>query len=107
MRSRRTGQASGRPLKRGVRHRVAMKPSQAFGVVVRVVGLLACLVSLFYVVSVIVVLVDPHYRPSLSPSWHYLIAGAIWLFIGWLLLRKADRVVAFAYRHRNSDAPDA
>lgn len=82
-----------------------MGPSQAFGVVVRVIGLLASLVSLFYAVSVLVVLVDPHYRPNLSPWWHYLIAAVIWFVVGWLLLRRADRVVGFAYRRSHSDAP--
>jgi hypothetical protein len=81
-----------------------MRPSQVFGVVVRVLGLLAFLVSLFYAVSMVVVLVDPHYRPNLSPWWHYVIAGVTWLVVAWLLLRRADRVVAFAYRRSKSDA---
>jgi hypothetical protein len=41
-----------------------MKPSQAFGVAVRVVGLVAWLGSLLYVLSAITVLLFPNYRPD-------------------------------------------
>jgi hypothetical protein len=83
-----------------------MKPSQAFGVAVRVVGLVAWLGSLLYVLSAITVLLFPNYRPDASPWSHYFMAAVIWFLVGWFLLRRADRLVAFAYRLRGSDATD-
>jgi hypothetical protein len=50
-----------------------MKPKEAFGVAVRVVGLLIILVSVLYFVSAIIVFIDPTYRPNLAPAWHYFI----------------------------------
>jgi hypothetical protein len=83
-----------------------MKPSQAFGVVVRVFGLLAWVASLVYVLSAVTVFVAPNYRSDAAPWAHYLFSAAIWFVIGWFLLRRAKRVVAFAYRLSASDATD-
>jgi hypothetical protein len=84
-----------------------MKPPQAFGVAVRVVGLLGWLVAFFYLVSTLVVIVAPDYRAGVRPWWQYALAALIFFLLGWFLLRRADRVVAFAYRISNSDASDA
>jgi len=83
-----------------------MKPSQAFGVVVRVFGLLAWLASLAYVGSVFALLAAPSCSPSASPWSHYLIAAVLWFVVGWFLLRRAHRMVAFAYGPGSTDAPD-
>ena len=83
-----------------------MKPSQAFGVVVRVIGLLGWVTSFFYLVSAVLALVSPNYRPGMFPWWHYLITAVIFFPLGWVLLRQAERFVAFAYRSRGSDAAD-
>jgi hypothetical protein len=83
-----------------------MKPSQAFGVAVRIFGLLTWLASLAYAASAITVLLSPHYRPDVSPWSHYLMAAAIWFFTGWFLLRRADRIVAFAYHPSSSDGSE-
>jgi hypothetical protein len=84
-----------------------MKPSQAFGVVVRVVGLLGWVAAFFYLMSAIVVLLAPSYRPVPAYAWwHYLLTSVVCFLAGWFLLRRADRVVAFAYRINNSDASD-
>jgi len=83
-----------------------MKPSQAFGVVVRSFGLLAWVASLAYVTSTITVLISPNYRPDAAPWLHYLASAAFWVLVGWLLIRKADRIVAFAYRISRSDVSD-
>jgi hypothetical protein len=40
------------------------------------------------------------------PWWHYLITAVIFFPLGWVLLRQAERFVAFAYRSRGSDAAD-
>ena len=90
-----------------VRRRINMKPSQAFGVVVRVIGFLGWLGAFFYLLSAVVVLAAPSYRPGVRPWWQYLVSAAILFLLGWFLMRKADRVVAFAYRSSSSDVPDA
>jgi hypothetical protein len=83
-----------------------MKPSQAFGIVVRALGLLGWVGSFFYLVSTVVAFVSPNYRPGIYPWWHYFVSGAVLFSVGWVLLRGADRFVAFAYPSRGSDAPD-
>ena len=85
---------------------ISMKPSQAFGVVVRVLGLLAWLATVAYVGSLLAVLIFPCCSPSAAPWSHYLVAAVIWFLVGWFLLRRADRIVAFAYRLGGSDATD-
>ena len=84
-----------------------MKPSQAFGVVVRVIGLLGWVAAFFYLVSAAAVFFAPNYRPNVYLWWHYLVSGAVLFLVGWFLLRSADRLVAFAYHSGSSDAPDA
>jgi len=79
------------------RHRRAMKAAQAFGVAVRIVGLLLCLAALFYIASGVLVWLLPNYRPNLSPPWHYLISGLFLLLVGWFFLRRADHIVSIAY----------
>jgi len=83
-----------------------MKPSQAFGVVVRTVGLLAWIGSFFYLMSTVVFFFSPNYRPNAYPWWQYLLSAAVWFLVGWVLMRSAHRLVAFAYRLRGSDASD-
>jgi hypothetical protein len=65
---------------------------------VRVVGLLLWVVCLFYLISAGVVWVSPTFKPNLSPPWHYLLSSGVTFLTGWYLLRRADTVVAFAYR---------
>jgi hypothetical protein len=87
-----------------------MKPSQAFGVVVRAIGLLGWVAAFFYLISALVVLFVPNYRPGTYPWWHYLLSSGVLFLVGWFLLRSAERLVAFAYRSGRSDtsgAPDA
>ncbi len=107
VRPRRSSGVVARPLNFTVRRRINMKPSQAFGVVVRVFGLLGWLSAFFYLLSAVVVLAAPNYRPGVRPWWHYLVSAAIPFLVGWFLMRRAERVVPFAYRTSSSDAPDA
>jgi len=84
-----------------------MSPAQAFGVAVRVVGLVVCAASLLYFISAVIVVLNPGYRANLSPPWHYALSGIVSLTIGWFLLRRADRVVAFAYPEHKRQHSDA
>jgi hypothetical protein len=84
-----------------------MKPSQVFGLIVRVIGLLGWLAAFFYLLSAIISFVAPDYRSGIRPWWQYAVSAAICFLVGLCFLRGADRIVSFAYRSRNSDAPDA
>jgi hypothetical protein len=85
-----------------------MKPKQAFGLAVRVIGLMVILVAVLYFVSAFVVLIDPTCRPNLSPSWQYFAAGVGNFLIGLYLLRGASHVVNFAYPDEDSESkPDS
>jgi hypothetical protein len=84
-----------------------MKPSQAFGVGVRIIGLLLWLAAFFYLLSAVVVAVAPAYSSGARPWWQYIVSSAIMFLVGWFPLRRADWIAAFAYRSTSSDAPDA
>jgi hypothetical protein len=84
-----------------------MKPSQAFGVVVRILGLLGWVAAFFYLLSAFIAWVAPDYRAGIRPWWQYAVSAAILFLVGWFLLRRADRLVVFAYPISNSDASDA
>jgi len=83
-----------------------MQPSQVFGVVVRFFGLLTWLASVAYVGSALTVILTPDYRPDARPWTHYLMAAVLWFVVGWFLLRRAERLVAFTYRAGSSNATD-
>ena len=74
-----------------------MTSKNAFGVAVRIVGLLVVLAAILYFLSGIVLLINPQFRPNVGPSWHYFLDGAIGLLIGLYLLRGAPNVILFAY----------
>jgi uncharacterized membrane protein YhdT len=85
-----------------------MKPRHAFGLAVRIVGLIVVLISVLYFVSTVIVCIDPTYRPNLSSAWHYFIDAVITLLIGLYFLRGAPHVIRFAYRDEDlNDKPDA
>jgi hypothetical protein len=83
-----------------------VRPSQAFGVVVRTFGLVGWIAAFFYVMSAIVAFLAPDYRAGVSPWWHYALSAAVLILVGWLLLKKAEWFVAFAYRTTSADASD-
>jgi hypothetical protein len=74
-----------------------MRPDQAFGVAVRIFGLTGWIVALFYSISAAIAIIDPHYSANTAPASHYLLAAAIPLVTGWVLLRYARRIVGFTY----------
>ena len=74
-----------------------MKPRHAFGVAVRVVGLLTTLVGVYFLVCGLVILVDPNYSSKVSPAWHYVLFGVIDFAIGLFLIRGVRHIVRFAY----------
>jgi hypothetical protein len=83
-----------------------MKPSQAFGVVVRTFGLVGWIAAFFYAISAIVAFLAPDYRAGIRPWWQYVVSAVVLFLVGWVLLRRAERLVVFAYRTKNSDASD-
>ena len=83
-----------------------MKPKEAFGVAVRIVGLLVALASLAYLISAAILAINPHYRPDARPAIQYLISGLVLLVCGLYLLSGASHIVRFAYREKTSlDVP--
>jgi drug/metabolite transporter (DMT)-like permease len=84
-----------------------MKPSQAFGVAVRVFGLVGWIAAFFYFLSAVIVLIAPNYRPDIHPWWQYLVTAVVLFAIGWFLFRRANSIAAFAYRSSDSDASDS
>ena len=79
-----------------------MTPSQAFGVVIRSLGMIGWLAATFYAVSAILAMIWPDYRAGIAPWWHYAVAAAEFFIIGSVLLIKADSFVTLAYRTRHS-----
>jgi hypothetical protein len=82
---------------------VNVKPRQAFGVTVRIIGLIVVLVAILYFISGFILLVDPNFRPNVSPAWHYFVDGVVAIVIGLYLLRGAPHIVRFAYPDEDSD----
>jgi hypothetical protein len=80
-----------------------MKPKQAFGVAVRVVGLLTALVGIYFLVCGLVILADPNYSARVSPAWHYILFGLVDLLLGLFLIRGVRHVVRFAYPRDDLD----
>jgi uncharacterized membrane protein HdeD (DUF308 family) len=81
-----------------------MKPKQAFGVGVRLVGLIVALVGIYFLVCGLVIFADPTYSTKVSPAWHYLLFGIVDLVIGLALIRGVQEVVRFAYPDDDSDS---
>jgi hypothetical protein len=63
--------------------------------------------SFFYLLSTVVVLIAPDHRAGLRPWWHYLVSAVVLFLVGWFLLRRADSIAVFAYRSGSSDASDS
>ena len=89
-----------------------MKPRDIFGVAVRIVGLIAILVGLYYLVTGAFLLFAADGRFSTFGAIIWLVpAGGIALcLVGIYLLRGAAAVIRFAYPHDDSDdkqKPDA
>ena len=81
-----------------------MSAKELFGVVLRLIGLVLCLLSLWYFIYVPVVLFGPEV-PGGPPFYQYLISGMICLVIGLYFLRGAPHVARFSYPepHKKSD----
>jgi hypothetical protein len=82
-----------------------MKPAEAFGVSIRIIGLLACLAAILYLISGAIVSTSPSCKANVSPAWQYFSVGVVALLIGVYFLRGAPRLVRFAYRDDTSAGP--
>ena len=81
-----------------------MKPKQAFGVGVRLVGLIVGLVGIYFLVCGLVLDIDPEYSSKLAPAWHYFLFGIVDLVLGLVLIRGVRGFVRFAYPDDDSDS---
>jgi hypothetical protein len=84
-----------------------MKPSQPFRIAIRLIGLLGWLVGFFYLVSASIARLVPKFRAGMRPWWQYAVAALFFFLLEWLLLRRLDRVVAFADPIRSADTAEA
>ncbi len=74
-----------------------MKPRQAFGVAVRILGLMIALLGGYFLVCGVVLVFDPEYGLKPAPAAHYFILGMVDLLAGYGLMRGARRLVRLAY----------
>src|SRR5665213_1542427 len=81
----------------------AMKPIEGFGIAVRIIGMILLILAALYIASGTVVLIDPKFKPNVSPAWHYFLVGIIGILISLYLLRGAPHIVRFAYPEEDSD----
>jgi hypothetical protein len=84
-----------------------MKPKQAFGVAVRVVGLIVTLVGAYFILCGSVLIIDPEYSAKLAPAWHYFQFGIADTAAGLLLIRGVRFIVRFAFPDKDSDTGDS
>jgi hypothetical protein len=80
-----------------------MKPKHAFGVAVRVVGLLVALYGAYYLACGLILTVDPGYSDKLAPASHYFVFGVLDFLTGGILIRQARRLVGLAYPDDSDD----
>jgi hypothetical protein len=78
-----------------------MKPSQAFGVAVRIVGLLVIIMAVDNVISGLIVRNEPIMHQGASPDWEYFFEASVHFVIGLYLLRWAPGPVRYAYRNED------
>jgi hypothetical protein len=81
-----------------------MKPRDCFGVVVRTVGLLLVLFSLFYFYGAVAATVSPALGRGGTPVY-YIGIGVVMMSVGLYLLRGAPHLLRFAYG-KDQDAQD-
>jgi hypothetical protein len=75
-----------------------MKPAQAFGVSVRIIGLLGCFAAILYLMSGVMLSFGPTCRvQSGYPAWQYFVVGTFVLVISIYFLRGARMIMRFAY----------
>jgi hypothetical protein len=82
-----------------------MKPGQVFGIIIRTVGLLLFILSWLYVLSGVIVILIPDFKPNLQPSSHYFLSAAAWMVISLYLIRGAPHIVRFAYPDDSNNKP--
>jgi hypothetical protein len=81
-----------------------MKPRDCVGVVVRTVGLLLMLYSLFYFYGALAAASSPALRRGGTPVY-YIGIGVVMMIVGLYLLRGAPHLLRFAYGEEEND-PD-
>jgi hypothetical protein len=80
-----------------------MSPRDAFGVAIRIVGLLIVLAGLLYVIDAALLMIDPEYFNKYksgvptAPMSHYLGTGIAGILVGLYLLRGARMIQRLAY----------
>jgi cytochrome b561 len=79
-----------------------MTPKDRFGIAVRVIGLIVLLLTLLYLTSAALTVMNPRYSPTNITVSYYLLHGTVGLAVGLYLLRGGSRIVRFAYPPKNT-----
>jgi membrane protein YdbS with pleckstrin-like domain len=79
-----------------------MKPKQAFGLAVRIAGLIVALIGAFLLTVGLVNTAEVIFFHG-YPRWQSLVFGAVFLLLGYLIIRCARHIVRFAYLDEDSD----
>ena len=86
-----------------------MKPAEVFGIIARSFGLYLFIWGLWNMVSLVIEVIALAAAVlngdslDLLTKLYYLVAGAGAMLLGFLLLAKADSLVAWTYRHAGTE----
>ena len=80
-----------------------MKPRDCFGVVVRTVGLLLMLFSLFYFIGGVAAAISPSLGRGGTPVY-YVAIGGVMILVGLYLLRGAPHLLRYSYGGDKEDS---
>jgi len=86
-----------------------MKPEQAFGLAVKVIGLIFISTGLVFLICGLVNTIAPVYRDffydsRFAQNWQYFLYGFILGLLGYLIIRCARHIVRFAYPKDDQDS---
>lgn len=77
-----------------------MTDKQAFGVIVRAVGLWFLIQAFSHCIILITGIVEAHAIPALTSQW--FISPLVYILVGVLLLKRPDCLVAWAYKGKSA-----
>ena len=73
-----------------------MKPKDILGIIIRVIGIVLFLLSIWYLVAGVALLVNPELRPEYHAR-QYFVSGSIGFILGLYFLRGAPHLLRFCY----------
>jgi len=80
-----------------------MKPKHAFGVAVRIIGLITIMVGIYYLIDDCILALAVGLGGSYM-SWRFFVVAAVLILVGLYFLRGAPHIIRFAYRDDDQDS---